>query len=65
MSDFPEDDLARMCRCSTLVEIDALEKRQARALREYTIGRGGTPAELKARLEAIDDQIAELRSTLP
>jgi hypothetical protein len=41
-----------------------LERKQARAVREHTIGRGGTPAELRKRLEDIDDQIIALRATL-
>jgi hypothetical protein len=44
--------------------IEALEKQQARALREHAIGRGGTPAELRKRLEDIDDQITALRAQL-
>jgi hypothetical protein len=51
---------ARSARAS----IDALERQQARAIREHAIGRGGTPAELKKRLEDIDDQITALRATL-
>jgi hypothetical protein len=44
--------------------IEALEKQQSRAIREQAIGRGGTPAQLKKRLEDIDDQIAALRAQL-
>jgi hypothetical protein len=45
-------------------QIVDLEQKQARALREHTIGRGGTPAELRKRLEDIDDQITALRAQL-
>lgn len=41
-----------------------VEIAQARAMREFTIGRGGTQQELKARLEAIDDRLAGLRVLL-
>lgn len=44
--------------------IEALERQQARAIREHAIGRGGTPAQLKKRLEDIDDQITALREAL-
>lgn len=44
------------------LRIIALESQQARAIREEHLGRGGTPAELKKRLEAIDDQIIALRA---
>lgn len=44
--------------------IQNLEAQQARAIREERIGRGGTPTELKARLEAIDDMIIELRTKI-
>jgi len=44
--------------------IEALERQQARAMREHAIGRGGTPAQLKKRLEDIDDQITALRGEL-
>ena len=46
------------------VQIDALERQQLRALREQTLGRGGTPAQLRKRLEDIDDAIVELRKDL-
>jgi hypothetical protein len=46
------------------VQIDALERQQLRALREHAIGRGGTPAQLRKRLEDIDDQITTLREQL-
>jgi hypothetical protein len=45
-------------------DIVELESRQARAIREQAIGRGGTQAELRQRLEAIDDQIITLRAIL-
>lgn len=45
-------------------QIADLEARQARAIREHAIGRGGTPAQLKKRLEDIDDQITALRAQL-
>jgi hypothetical protein len=44
--------------------IHNLEVQQARAIREERIGRGGSSAELKARLEAIDDQIVALRTKI-
>lgn len=55
---------AERARQIALLSIVQLEARQARAIREQLIGRGGTPAELKQRLEAIDDQITALRATL-
>ena len=64
MSDFTLEDIASYIRRDALTQIEALEKQQARALREYTIGRGGAAADLKKRLEDIDDRIAALRSTL-
>jgi hypothetical protein len=51
-------------REDALAQIAALEAQQARAIREHAIGRGGTPAELKQRLEDIDDAITTLRATL-
>lgn len=44
--------------------IEVLERQQARAMREHAIGRGGTAAQLKKRLEDIDDQITALRSQI-
>jgi len=64
MSDFTTEEIAQYLRRYVMTEIDALEKSQARAIREQTIGRGGTPAELKKRLEDIDDKIAALRANL-
>lgn len=64
MSDFTPEDIALYIRRDALTQIEALEKQQARALREYITGRGGAAADLKKRLEDIDDQIAALRSTL-
>lgn len=55
---------ARRTRMAIYAQMRALEEKQARAIREHAIGRGGTPAELKQRLEAIDDQITALRATL-
>jgi hypothetical protein len=45
-------------------QIYELEQKQNRAIREHAIGRGGTPAELRKRLEDIDDQITALRAQL-
>jgi hypothetical protein len=64
MTDIDPAELLRMRLRATQAEIDALERRQARAIREHAIGRGGTPAELKQRLEDIDDAITTLRATL-
>lgn len=44
--------------------INELERQQARAVREQLLNRGGTPAELRKRLEDIDDEITTLRSVL-
>jgi hypothetical protein len=58
-------------RANALGKIRDLESVQARAMREHAIGRGKkpdgsamTPAELRKRLEDIDDQITELRKDL-
>jgi hypothetical protein len=56
--------LRRSAKAAALAQIESLEKQQSRALREQAIGRGGTPAQLKKRLEDIDDQIAALRAQL-
>ena len=64
MSDFTTEEIAQYLRRYVMTEIDALEKSQARAIREQITGRGGTPAELKKRLEDIDDKIAALRANL-
>lgn len=45
-------------------QIAELEARQARAIREQALNRGGTPAELRKRLEDIDDQIIALRQVI-
>lgn len=45
-------------------QIETLERQQARAIREQALGRGGTPAQLRKRLEDIDDAIIELRKDL-
>jgi hypothetical protein len=62
--DYSDQERQKLIRRSVQFEIDALERKQARALREHAIGRGGTPAQLKKRLEDIDDQIAALRAQL-
>jgi hypothetical protein len=59
-----EPDAAQLLARSARAQIEALEKQQSRALREHAIGRGGTPAELRKRLEDIDDQIIALRAVL-
>ena len=64
MSNFTPEEVAQYQRRYVMAEIDALEKSQARAIREHTTGRGGTPLELRARLEDIDNKIAALRATL-
>jgi hypothetical protein len=51
-------------RRSALARIEDLERAQARAMREQALGRGGTPAQLRKRLEDIDDAIIELRKDL-
>jgi hypothetical protein len=51
-------------RRSALARIEDLERAQARAMREHAIGRGGSPGQLKKRLEDIDDAITELRKDL-
>jgi hypothetical protein len=59
------DALARKnAREDAKTQIEALERQQARAIREHAINRGGTPAQLKKRLEDIDDQITALRAQL-
>lgn len=55
---------AAVQRNETKAAIRELESSQARAIREHAIGRAGTPAELRKRLEDIDDQITELRKAL-
>lgn len=55
----------RLLRVSAArAEIADLEARQQRAIREHAIGRGGTPSELRKRLEDIDDQIIALRQVI-
>jgi hypothetical protein len=51
-------------RRSALARIEDMERAQARAMREHAIGRGGSPGQLKKRLEDIDDAITELRKDL-
>ena len=51
-------------RRKLLGQINALEQKQARSLRELATGRGNQ-ADAKKRLEDLDDQIAALRLQLP
>jgi hypothetical protein len=60
---FRPTEAARV-RADAVGKIRDLEARQARAIREHAIGRGGTPAQLKKRLEDIDDEIIALRAQL-
>lgn len=46
------------------LQIDALEKKQFRSMRELLIGRGGAAADLRQRLQDIDDQITALRAQM-
>lgn len=55
-----DDDMRR----SLMRQITYLESKQLRSTRELAIGRGN-PSEARARLEALDDQIAALRAQLP
>jgi hypothetical protein len=60
----PDSELRSERAANARRDIADLEARQARAMREHAIGRGGTPAQLKKRLEDIDDQIIALRAQL-
>lgn len=59
-AEFTPDEVAAFKRRHALAEIDALERRQLRAMRELALGQPGAIE----RLQAIDDEITALRATL-
>jgi hypothetical protein len=61
LDEMTAEERAKLLRRAVQAQIDALEARQARAIREATLDIPGA----RARLQDIDDQIAELRKALP